>query len=251
MLHKVGELASERLLGQLAAARGGGIVDDAEFRREGDLAVAGASGDVEELPAVELPLGLGDRWLEELGGHRSHEASDEAGAPLDDAESLPVLGHRTLALDFARRDEVVAELRHQLARAADHRRVAVDARVHRTAESVGRIHDKGDDVVGEVDDAERNAKGECGLLGGCGTEERRAEAHRLDLRAGTLKDLDRQLAVESSAHQAQAPARHAHLLSHQVARLTLTRLPLVGVSKRKSVSRRRSGTGCSASQRRR
>ena len=196
MVEEVLQAAAESLFRELAAAGGGRVVNEAELFREGHLGFAAAAGEAEQLGTVEEALLLWDRRFKQLGREGTDEAALESGTGLHDAERLAVLGHGALVEDLARGDEVVAEPGHQFARARDHLRVAVDAGVHRAAETVGGIGDEGEFVVREVDDAEGDAEGGGGLPRGGGREERGLEGDALPLGAGGAKDADGELRIK-------------------------------------------------------
>jgi hypothetical protein len=106
-------------------------------------------------------------------------------------------------------DKIKAESRHEFAGAANHHRMAVDARVHRAAETVRRVFNQSDFVVGEVNDVESHAKRRGSRPCGLRIEKRRHETDGLDNSARALKHADGQLAVEPAAHQTQSLARDA------------------------------------------
>ena len=200
MVEEILQLAPESLFRELAAAGGRGVVDEAVLLRELELRLAATSREAEQLRAVKLALLFGDGGVEQLGAERAHEASLEAARARDHAEGLSVLRHRALVEHLAGGDEVVAELGHQLARAADHRGVAVDAGVHRAAEAVGRRLDEGDLVVGEVDHVQFYAERGGGLTGSGRGEKRRLEGHGLHFGAGVAQHADGELRVESAGN---------------------------------------------------
>ena len=73
--------------------------------------------------------------------------------------------------------------------------MAVDARVHRAAEAVGRGLDERDLVVCEVHHVESDAEGGGSLAGGVGREEGRRERDALHLGASVAQDADGELRV--------------------------------------------------------
>ena len=66
---------------------------------------------------------------------------------------------------------------------------------------MGRVLDKGDLVVREVDDMQLDVQRRGGLPGGIGGEERRFEAHALDFGAGLAENADGELRVESAGKE--------------------------------------------------
>ena len=181
------------------------------------MPLARAPGDVEHLLAVENALDLGDRRLQQLRGHRADEAPLHSGRLFDREERLRVLRHRTLPAHLPGRDEVVSELAHHRARAADHRRVAVDARIHRAAESVRRILYERHLLVREVHHVQLHPERLRRPFRRIRLEERRLERNPLHVRARALQHLYRQLAIQPPAHEGQSPGpaflRHLSFLT--------------------------------------
>ena len=181
MVQKVFETVAKPLLRQLAAAGRRRIVHYAILLRQLELRFTAAPRKTEQLRAIKLALLLGDRWLQKLGAKRTHQPPHQSARPLHHAERLAILAHRTLVQHFARRHKIVAERRHQLASPPDHRRMAVDAGVHRPTETVRRILDQAAFIIRKVDHMKLHAQRGGGATRSGGREERRFEAHALHL----------------------------------------------------------------------
>jgi hypothetical protein len=106
--HQVLQAPAVVRLRELAAAGRRRIVRYPEFRRERDLPLARASGDVEQFLTVDEPLKLRNRRLEQLRRKRPDKTAFHSRRLLDRQKGLRVLRHGALSAHFAGRDEVVA-----------------------------------------------------------------------------------------------------------------------------------------------
>jgi hypothetical protein len=154
-----------------------------------------------KLADMKANEGLGD---ERLRAQRPQQAAVQRRVLLHNAQRPAVLRHGPLVEHLARRHEVEALLRHQLARAPDHPRVAVDAGIQPAAEPVRRMAHQPQDVLRKGDNVQGDVQLLCRPLGRLDLEERAGEHHRLDVQPLIAQHADRQLAVEPAREQAQA-----------------------------------------------
>ena len=204
VFHEVAEAAAVVGLGELAAAGGGGVAADAELLRKLHLGLAVAALQGEQALAVDEAFELRLGGVEELRAERAEQAPAGAGEVADAVEGPALLGHGALAEHLAGGDEVEAVGLGVLPGAPDHAGVAVDAGVEAGAEAGGRVAEKLELVVGEVDAVDREAE----LAAGGGhaggrREERGGEGDRLGLDALVAQDAECEQGVEPAGAEAE------------------------------------------------